>query len=154
MALFGPMRHERTGSRQPMSADDLYPPALAVRERAYAPYSTYLVGAALRDEQGRVHVAANVENAAYPQSQCAEASAIGVLVAAGGRRIVEALVVADERLGLPSPCGACRQRLREFAGLDTPIHLAGLAGVIRTVTMGDLLPFSFGPEYLGKEAVR
>lgn len=137
-----------------MSADDLYAAALAVRERAYAPYSSYLVGAALRDEHGTVHVAANVENAAYPQSQCAEASAIGVMVAAGGRKITEVLVVADERQGLPSPCGACRQRLREFATLDTPVHLAGLGGVIRTVTMGDLLPFSFGPEYLGREAVR
>ncbi len=137
-----------------MSADDLHAAALAVRARAYAPYSTYLVGAALRDEQGRVHAAANVENAAYPQSQCAEASAIGVLIAAGGRRIAEVLVVADEGLGLPSPCGACRQRLREFASLDTPVHLAGLAGVIRTVTMGDLLPFSFGPEHLGRVPVR
>ena len=137
-----------------MSADDLYAAALAVRERAYAPYSTYLVGAALRDEHGAVHVAANVENAAYPQSQCAEASAIGVMVAAGGRKITEILVIADERQGLPSPCGACRQRLREFATVDTPVHLAGLGGVLRTVTMGELLPLSFGPEYLGREAVR
>ncbi len=137
-----------------MSADDLHPAALAVRERAYAPYSAYLVGAALRDEHGAVHVAANVENAAYPQSQCAEASAIGVMVAAGGRKITEILVVADERQGLPSPCGACRQRLREFATPETPVHLAGLGGVLRTVTMGDLLPLSFGPEYLGREAVR
>jgi cytidine deaminase len=136
-----------------MSADDLYAAALAVRGRAHARYSQYLVGAALRDEAGRIHAGANVENAAYPQSQCAEASAIGVMIAAGGRRIMEALVVADERLGLPSPCGACRQRLREFAGPETPIHLAGLAGVIRTVTLGDLLPLSFGPEHLGKEAV-
>ncbi len=137
-----------------MSADDLYPAALAVRERAYAPYSRYLVGAALRDDGGLIHVAANVENAAYPQSQCAEASAIGVMVAAGGRRIAEVLVVADERLGLPSPCGACRQRLREFAALDVPIHLAGLSGVIRTLTLGELLPLSFGPEHLGKEVAR
>lgn len=137
-----------------MAADDLYPAALAVRERAYAPYSTYLVGAALRDEAGRVHLAANVENAAYPQSQCAEASAIGVMVAAGGRKVVEVLVVADEAAGVPTPCGACRQRLREFAALDTPVHLAGLDGVLRTVTLGDLLPLSFGPEFLGKEAVR
>jgi len=137
-----------------MPADDLYPAARAVRERAYAPYSRYLVGAALRDEHGLVHVAANVENAAYPQGQCAEASAIGVMIAAGGRRIVEALVIADERLGLPSPCGACRQRLREFMALDAPVHLAGSAGVIRTVTLGDLLPMSFGPEHLGRESVR
>jgi cytidine deaminase len=137
-----------------MTADDLYVAALTVREHAYAPYSGYLVGAALRDEAGRVHAGANVENAAYPQSQCAEASAIGVLVAAGGRRITEALVIADGSLGLPSPCGACRQRLRELASLEAPVHLAGLAGVIRTVTLGDLLPYSFGPEHLGKEAVR
>ncbi|MDA8238451.1 MAG: cytidine deaminase [Chloroflexi bacterium] len=137
-----------------MSSDDLYPAALAARARAYAPYSGYLVGASLRDETGRVHAAANVENAAYPQSQCAEASAIGVMIAAGGRKIVEALVVADEQPGLPSPCGACRQRLREFMALDAPIHLAGAAGVIRTVTLGDLLPLSFGPEHLGREAVR
>jgi cytidine deaminase len=137
-----------------MPADDLYAAALAVRERAYAPYSEYLVGAALRDEAGRIHAGANVENAAYPQSQCAEASAIGVMVAAGGRRITEALVVADGSLGLPSPCGACRQRLREFTSLEASIHLAGLTGVIRTVTLGDLLPLSFGPEHLGREAVR
>ena len=137
-----------------MPDDDLLAAALAVRERAYAPYSRYLVGAALRDETGRVHPGANVENAAYPQSQCAEAPAIGVLVAAGGRRVTEALVVADGSLGLPSPCGACRQRLREFAAPETPIHLAGLTGIIRTVTLGDLLPLSFGPEYLGKEALR
>jgi cytidine deaminase len=137
-----------------MTADDLYVAAFAVRERAYAPYSQYLVGAALRDEAGRVHAGANVENAAYPQSQCAEASAIGVLVAAGGRRVAEALVIADESLGLPSPCGACRQRHREFASLQAPVHLAGLSGIIRTVTLGDLLPYSFGPEHLGKEAVR
>ncbi len=137
-----------------MSVDDLYRAARAVRERAYAPYSAYPVGAALRDADGRVHAAANVENAAYPQSQCAEASAIGAMIAAGGRRIVEALVIADEAAGLPSPCGACRQRLREFMGPEAPIHLAGMAGVIRTVTLGDLLPLSFGPEHLGKEAVR
>ena len=137
-----------------MSADDLYSAAVAVRERAYAPYSSYPVGAALRDEHGAIHAAANVENAAYPQSQCAEASAIGVMIAAGGRRIVEALVLADDRTGIPSPCGACRQRLREFMALDAPIHLAGPAGVIRTVTLGELLPMSFGPEHLAKEAVR
>jgi cytidine deaminase len=154
MTLVGPLGRERTGSRLPMSADDLFPAALAARARAYAPYSEYLVGAALRDEHGAVHAAANVENAAYPQSQCAEASAIGVMVAAGGRRIVEAVVVADERAGIPSPCGACRQRLREFMALDAPIHLAGTGGVIRTVTLGDLLPLSFGPEHLGREAVR
>ena len=130
------------------SPDDLLAAALGARERAYAPYSEYSVGAALRDEHGRIHAGANVENAAYPQGQCAEASAIGILIAAGGRRVTEALVVADPAAGLPSPCGACRQRLREFMSLDASIHLAGPAGVIRTVTLGELLPLSFGPEFL------
>jgi cytidine deaminase len=96
-------------------------------------------------------VGANVENAAYPQSQCAEASAIGVMIAAGGRRIVEALVVADARNGIPTPCGGCRQRLREFMPLEAPVHLAGAGeGILRTVTLGELLPISFGPEHLQK----
>jgi cytidine deaminase len=138
-----------------MRADDLLAAALAARERTYSPYSGYAVGAALRDELGRIHAAPNVENAAYPQSQCAEASAIGVMIAAGGRRIAEALVVADATHMLPSPCGGCRQRLREFMPLDAPVHLAGAReGVIRTVTLGELLPLSFGAEHLAREAPR
>jgi cytidine deaminase len=136
------------------SPDDLLAAALAARARTYSPYSGYAVGAALRDEHGRVHAAPNVGNAAYPQGQCAEASAIGVLIGAGGRRIVEALVVADAAAGLPTPCGACRQRLREFMPLDGLVHLAGLGGVIRSVTLGELLPLSFGPEFLLKETPR
>jgi cytidine deaminase len=136
------------------SPDDLLAAALGARERSYSPYSGYAVGAALRDELGRIHAATNVENAAYPQGQCAEASAIGVLIAAGGRRITEALVVADPAAGLPTPCGGCRQRLREFMLLDSPIHLAGPAGVIRTVTLRELLPLSFGPEFLLGRAAR
>jgi len=134
------------------SPDDLLAAALAARGRSYSPYSGYAVGAALRDEHGRIHVGANVENAAYPQSQCAEASAIGVMIAAGARRIVEALVVADATNGLPTPCGGCRQRLREFMPLDALVHLAGAReGILRTVTLGELLPISFGPEHLQKE---
>ena len=135
-----------------MSADDLFAAALAAREHAYAPYSRYPVGAALRVDDGRVFAGANVENAAYPEGQCAETSAIGAMTTAGARRIVEALVVAGGTL-LPTPCGGCRQRLREFMALDAPVHLAGPGGVIRTVTLGELLPLSFGPEHLGiKEA--
>jgi cytidine deaminase len=134
--------------------DDLLAAALAARGRTYSPYSGYAVGAALRDEHGRIHAATNVENAAYPQGQCAEASAIGMLIAAGGRRIVEALVVADPAAGLPTPCGACRQRLREFMRLDGLVHRAGLDGVIRSVTLGKLLPLSFGPEFLLRETPR
>ena len=115
--------------------------------RAYAPYSEFPVGAALRTVDGRRYAGANVENAAYPQGQCAEASAIGAFVAGGGGRIAE-VVVAAPSAELCTPCGGCRQRLREFAALDVPIHLADLERVRRTVTLGELLPLSFGPEHL------
>lgn len=121
--------------------------ARQARERAHAPYSRFAVGAALLDEQGRLHAGCNVENAAYPQGQCAEAGALGALVLAGGRRILAAAVVgvADEPV---SPCGGCRQRLREFAADDLPIWLADLSGVRARHTLGQLLPFSFGPRHL------
>ena len=120
--------------------------AVEAMERAYVPYSRFPVGAALRDERGTIHAAANVENAAYPQGQCAEASAIGVMVAAGGARITEIAVAGNA--ALITPCGGCRQRLREFASPDVKVHLCGPEGVRRTVTFGNLLPMSFGPEDL------
>jgi homotetrameric cytidine deaminase len=115
--------------------------------RAYAPYSNFPVGAAVRTTDGRRFAGANVENAAYPQGQCAEASAIGALVAGGGGRIAE-VVVAAPSLELCTPCGGCRQRLREFASDDAPIHLVDLERVRRTTSLGELLPLSFGPEHL------
>jgi homotetrameric cytidine deaminase len=115
--------------------------------RAHAPYSRFHVGAALRAEDGSIHAGANVENAAYPQGQCAEASAIGVLVAAGGTKVLEAAVISDGG-ALCVPCGGCRQRLREFMPPDGPIHLCSAAGEHRTVTLETLLPLSFGPEFL------
>ena len=115
--------------------------------RAYAPYSNFPVGAALRTTDGRRYAGANVENAAYPQGQCAEASAIGALVAGGGGEIAE-VVVAAPSTELCTPCGGCRQRLREFAPDDAPIHLVDLERVRRTTSLGELLPLSFGPEHL------
>jgi homotetrameric cytidine deaminase len=115
--------------------------------RAHAPYSRFHVGAALRAQDGSIHAGANVENSAYPQGQCAEASAIGVLVAAGGTTVVEAAVISDGD-ALCVPCGGCRQRLREFMPLDGPVHLCSAAGERRTVTLETLLPLSFGPEFL------
>jgi adenylate cyclase class 2 len=112
--------------------------------RAYAPYSHFPVGVALRDEVGALHAGANVENSSYPQGTCAEAAAIGALVAAGGRQIREAVVMADTELIVP--CGGCRQRLSELAGPETPIHLAGPEGIRRTVTLGELLPLAFDLE--------
>jgi homotetrameric cytidine deaminase len=121
--------------------------ARAAVRNAYAPYSHFPVGAALRTDDGRRYAGANVENAAYPQGQCAEASAIGALVAGGGGRIAEVVVAAPSR-ELCTPCGGCRQRLREFAPDDAPIHLADLERVRRTTSLGELLPLSFGPEHL------
>ena len=125
--------------------------ARSARERAYAPYSHFAVGAALLDEQGRVHAGCNIENAAYPQGQCAEASAIAHLVLAGGRRILAAVVVGvvERRDGPPvTPCGGCRQRLREFAADDMPLWAADLHQVRAHFTLGQLLPASFGPSHL------
>jgi len=121
--------------------------ARQVMERAHAPYSRYRVGAALRAEDGSIHVGANVENAAYPQGQCAEASAIGALIAAGCKQITEVAVISDGE-DFCVPCGGCRQRLREFAAGNTPIYAAGPDGVRATFTLDELLPHSFGPEHL------
>ena len=127
--------------------DELLAAARAVRERAHAPYSKFKVGAALLDEQGRIHTGCNVENAAYPQGTCAEAGALSALVLAGGRRLQAVLVVgqADQPV---TPCGGCRQKLREFAADATPVVVADLSSVRARFTLGDLLPASFGPEHL------
>lgn len=127
--------------------DDMIAKALAVRENAYAPYSKFKVGACLRTDTGKLYAACNVENAAYPQGQCAEASAIGIMAAAGERRIVEVVVVGDGD-ELCTPCGGCRQRLNEFASPDTPVHVCGPEGVRKTFKLGELLPHSFGPDNL------
>jgi homotetrameric cytidine deaminase len=130
-----------------LGTDALIAAAREAMGRAYAPYSRFAVGAALRADDGSLHAGANVENAAYPQGQCAEASAIGVLVAAGRRRVLEAAVIADSP-AVCVPCGGCRQRLREFMPLDGLVHLCSAAGDRRTVTLEELLPMSFGPEFL------
>ncbi len=121
---------------------DLLDAALAAYGNAHAPYSRFQVGAAVRSKSGRIFAGANVENAAYPEGNCAEASALAAMVAAGEREIVEALVVAaGERLC--TPCGGCRQRLSEFGTPETLVHLCDPEGLRRTVTLGELLPLSF-----------
>lgn len=127
--------------------DDLLSLARTMMGRAHAPYSKFHVGAALRAEDGTVYGGCNVENAAYPQGWCAEASAIAALIGAGRRRIVEAVVIGGGE-ALCTPCGGCRQKLREFAGDDLPIHVCGPEGWRRTLTLGELLPLSFGPHNL------
>ena len=122
-----------------------------VRLRAHAPYSHFAVGAALLDEQGRVHAGANIENAAYPQGLCAEAAALAHLVVAGGRRVVAAVVVGQGREPV-TPCGGCRQKLREFASDPAPpVIVADLHAVRGRYTLGGLLPHSFGPDHLRGE---
>jgi homotetrameric cytidine deaminase len=130
-----------------LGADALIAAAREAMGRAHAPYSRFHVGAALRAEDGSIHAGANVENAAYPQGQCAEASAIGVLVAAGRTRVLEVAVIADSD-AICVPCGGCRQRLREFMPLDGVIHLCSAGGERKDVTLETLLPYSFGPEFL------
>ena len=121
--------------------------ARGARLRAHAPYSHFAVGAALLDEQGRVHAGANIENAAYPQGLCAEASALAHLVMAGGQRVVAAVVVGEGAEPV-TPCGGCRQKLREFAEGRLPIVVADLRRVRGRYTLGELLPHSFGPDHL------
>ena len=114
---------------------------------AYAPYSEFPVGAAVRSASGAIYTGANVENVAYPQSQCAEASALGALVAAGETAITAVAVVAQRVEHCP-PCGGCRQRLSEFATGDAPVHLGRPGQAPQTVTLAELLPGAFGREEL------
>jgi homotetrameric cytidine deaminase len=128
-------------------AEELLRAAETVMARAHVPYSRFPVGAALRTTDGQVVAAANVENAAYPQGQCAEASAIGVMIAEGGTEIAEVAVVA-RHLDICPPCGGCRQRLSEFARPETPVHLGRPGGPRRTIALGELLPLGFTSEGL------
>ena len=115
--------------------------------RAYCPYSHYRVGAASRTASGAIVSGCNVENAAYPLGSCAEAGAIAAMVAGGDREIAEIVVVTDgDEPG--TPCGGCRQRIREFAGPAVVVHSVSASGVVWSTTVAELLPHSFGPEFL------
>jgi len=122
--------------------------AIKAMGQAYAPYSQFPVGAAILDESGTIHAGANIENAAYPVGNCAEASAIAAMVMAGGSRIATIAVAGGDGNLLCTPCGACRQRIREFGAADTPVLVGGPDGLQRRFTLGELLPESFGPENL------
>lgn len=123
--------------------DDLHAAARAVMARAHAPYSNdFRVGAAILTPSGTIHAGCNVENASFPEGWCAETSAIAHMVAAGERRIAEIAVVA-EKMPRITPCGGCRQRIREFGSPDTLVHLCDAEGIVETVTLGDLLPKAF-----------
>ena len=124
--------------------------ARAARENAYAPYSRYKVGAAIRTASGKVFSGCNVENAAYPEGTCAEAGAIAAMVAAGEIEIAEIFVIADAHMPVP-PCGGCRQKIAEFAKGDVPVVMATVAGARSETTVADLLPGAFGREHMDGE---
>jgi cytidine deaminase len=132
-------------SAEPLA--DLFAAAKAAQAKAHAPYSKFRVGAALRATDGAIYVGGNVENASYPEGWCAETSAIAAMVAAGARRIAEICVLGDGA-ALCTPCGGCRQRIREFADDATLVHVAGPEGVRATFRLAALLPESFGPGHL------
>ncbi|MGO4870566.1 MAG: cytidine deaminase [Roseiarcus sp.] len=134
-------------AENPLNA--LFAAAKAAQAHAYAPYSRFKVGAALRTPSGTVFSGCNVENAAYPQGACAESGAIGAMALAGERRIAD-IVVVGEGEALCTPCGGCRQRIREFADAKTRVHVAGPEGVRATFTLEELLPHSFGPGHLAR----
>ena len=121
--------------------------AAKVRERAYAPYSGFKVGAAIRSRSGQVFVGCNVENVAYPEGTCAEAGAIAAMVAAGETEIAEVAVIAASPAPVP-PCGGCRQKLAEFARGDVPVTLATTDGATLRMTVAELLPGAFGKGHM------
>lgn len=138
-----------------ITEDELFARAVEARQRAYARYSHFRVGAAIEDESGAVHVGCNVENAAYPVGVCAEAGAISAMRVAGGQRIRRIAVVGGlaEVGGLAdgpetvfcAPCGACRQRIAEFSDATTLILLRDGSGNVRRFELSSLLPAAFGP---------
>lgn len=123
--------------------------AAAVRLRAYAPYSRFLVGAAIRATSGAVHVGCNVENVAYPEGTCAEAGAIAAMIAAGDSRIAEIHVIADSPSPVP-PCGGCRQKIAEFADLDVKVTMHTTDGKALTMSVAELLPGLFTAAHMDR----
>lgn len=121
--------------------------ATAVRENAYAPYSQFKVGAAIRAASGQIYVGCNVENVAYPEGTCAEAGAIAAMVAAGDTIITEAYVIAGSPTPV-TPCGGCRQKLAEFSEGDVRVTMATVSGVEEVTTVSELLPGKFNSAHM------
>ena len=128
-------------------SDDLRAAAAEAGKNAYAPYSNFHVGAAIRADDGRIFVGCNVENVAYPEGTCAEAGAIAAMVAAGQRRLAEVYVTAASAMPV-TPCGGCRQKLAEFGESDVVVTMAGADGEEMRMTLGELLPGAFGPAHM------
>ena len=128
---------------------ELFAAAEAVRAKAYAPYSRFSVGAAILADDGKIYVGCNIENAPYPVGNCAEPSAIAAMIAGGAKRI-RRIYVTGPGSSPVTPCGGCRQRIREFADQDVVVISHGVDGAPLVQTIAQLLPYSFGPEYLPK----
>ncbi|MBK6467653.1 MAG: cytidine deaminase [Rhodobacter sp.] len=128
---------------------DLLKAARDVRMRAWAPYSRFKVGAALRAESGAVYAGCNVENVAYPEGTCAEAGAIAAMVAGGDTRIAEITVIADSPEPVPC-CGGCRQKIAEFAGPEVRVTLATTDGKTRVMSVAELLPGAFSAAHMDR----
>ena len=123
--------------------------ATEVRLNAYAPYSRFQVGAAIRTRSGATYTGCNVENVAYPEGTCAEAGAIAAMVAAGETEIAEILVIADSPSPVP-PCGGCRQKIAEFAKPEVQVTLCTTSGASKTMTVADLLPGQFTAAHMAR----
>ena len=123
--------------------------ARSVWSNAYAPYSKFKVGVAIKTINGSIFSGVNVENAAYPEGTCAEAAAIAAMCATGQREIAEVYVIADCNEPVP-PCGGCRQKLAEFSKPDVPVTMATISGKEKTISVRDLLPGSFSNDFFTK----
>lgn len=127
--------------------EDMLALARLAMQQSYSPYSQFKVGAVVVASNGQAFSACNVENASYPEGVCAEAGAISAMVMTGAKRIREVYVMGAGE-ALVTPCGGCRQRIREFADANTMVHICGLDGIRKSLTLNELLPLSFGPEHL------
>ena len=129
------------------SAEQMFELAKQAMEKSYSPYSNFPVGAAILTNSGQTFTGCNVENASYPEGTCAEAGAIAAMVMAGEKNIQHIYVIGNGD-ALVSPCGGCRQRIREFANAQTQVHICGPEGIRKSLLLEDLLPHSFGPEHI------
>ena len=126
-------------------AHDLFEAARAAMQKAYVPYSRFPVGAALRTADDKLHAGCNIENASYPEGWCAETTALGAFIMAGGGTVREIAVVA-EKMPRITPCGGCRQRLSEFVASDATLHLCDETGVVESVPFTSIFPRGFDLE--------
>lgn len=127
--------------------DEILKLATSAQKKAYAPYSQFKVGACIRADNGKYYQGCNIENASYSLTLCAETSAIAAMIADGAKEILEIAIIGSSDQTC-SPCGACRQRIREFANEHLPVHMFNQHGKGKSMPFAELLPESFGPEFL------